>query len=108
LKALVLLEPFGAVFDKKGLQTVRSPVLLYRARRTDLAPEGNILALAEALPQAPRQESVEGGHFVFVGPCPVVLEASEPAVCKDAPSVDRAGIQEAVQASILHFLRMHL
>ena len=108
LKALVLLEPFGSMFDRQGLQSVRAAVLLYRGRQSDLAPEGNIFALANALPQPPLQESVQGGHFVFVGPCPTLLQATEQLVCKDAPGVDRAAIQDSVRARVLNFLRSHL
>jgi hypothetical protein len=108
LKALVLIEPFGSIFDQQGLWSVPPAVLLYRAEQSDLAAQGNIFALAKALPHPPIQESVQGGHFVFVGPCPTELEATEPLVCKDAPGVDRTAIQESVQARVLDFLRSHL
>jgi predicted dienelactone hydrolase len=108
LRALVLLEPFGAVFDQQGLRAVPPAVLLYRAEQSDLAAEGNIFALAKALPQPPSKESVQGGHFVFIGPCPAELEATQPLVCKDAVGVDRTTIQESVQARVLGFLRSKL
>ena len=62
VKALVLLEPFGAPFDREAPASLTMPVLLYRAEHSDLRPEGNIFALAAALPRPPRQESVPGGH----------------------------------------------
>src|SRR5207244_1315450 len=96
LKALVLLEPFGAVFDRDGLRPVDMPVLLYRADHSDLAAEGNIFALAAALPRQPQQRSTPGGHFVFVDPCPAVVEAEAPAVCRDAAGVDRAAVHRRI------------
>lgn len=108
LKALVLLEPFGAVFDRKGLQAVHAPVLIYRALQSDLAAEGNITSLAKALPKPARLETVPGGHFVFIGPCPTELEATAPLVCKDAPGVDRVAIEKRVEATVMDFLKSHL
>ena len=66
LKAIVLMEPFLALFDKDGLKSVEMPALLYRAQQSDLAAEGTIFALAAGLPRAPQQETTTGGHCVRV------------------------------------------
>jgi predicted dienelactone hydrolase len=108
LKAIVLLEPFGALFDPDGLKPVDMPVLLYRAEHSDLAAEGNILALASALPRPPLQETTPGGHFIFIDPCPPLLEAEVPAVCKDAPGLDRAAAHQRIEVEIASFLRQNL
>jgi predicted dienelactone hydrolase len=108
MKALVLMEPLGALFDRNGLTSVDMPTLLYRAEVSDLKAEGNILALAAALPHPPRQETVPGGHFIFVDPCPPALEAESPAACKDAPAVDRAAVHRRVEVEIGDFLRRNL
>jgi len=108
MKALVLMEPFGALFDRNGLTSVDMPTLLYRAEGSDLKAEGNILALATALPHPPRQETVPGGHFIFVDPCPPAPEADAPAVCRDAPDVDRAAVHRRIEAEIGDFLRRNL
>jgi predicted dienelactone hydrolase len=108
VKALVLMDPFGALFDRDGLTSVRMPTLLYRAESSDLKAGGNIFALAAALPHPPRQESVPGGHFIFFGPCPPALEADAPAACKDAPGVDRAAVHRRIEAEIGDFLRRNL
>jgi predicted dienelactone hydrolase len=108
VKALVLMEPWGALFDRNGLTSVDMPTLLYRAEGSDLKAEGNILALAAALPHPPRQETVPGGHFIFVDPCPPALEADAPALCKDAPAVDRAAVHRRIEAEIADFLRRNL
>ena len=108
LKAIVLMEPFGALFDRDGLKAVDMPVLLYRAERSDLKADGNILALAASLPRQPRQESTAGGHFIFVDPCPPGVKADAPAVCTDAPDVDRAGVHQRIRSEIADFLLQHL
>jgi predicted dienelactone hydrolase len=108
MKALVLMEPLGALFDRNGLTSVDMPTLLYRAEGSDLKAEGNILALAAALPHPPRQETVPGGHFIFFGLCPPALGAELPAVCKDAPTVDRAAVHRRIEVEIGDFLRRNL
>lgn len=108
VKALVLMEPWGALFDRDGLKSVDMPALLYRAERSELKAEGNIVALAAALPHPPRQEVVPGGHFVFFGPCSPTLAAAAPAACKDAPDVDRVSVHRRIEAEIAAFLRQSL
>ena len=108
MKALVLMEPWGALFDRNGLTSADMPTLLYRAESSDLKAEGNILALAAALPHPPRQETVPGGHFIFVDPCPPALEAEAPVSCKDAPGVDRAAVHRRIEVEIGDFLRRNL
>jgi len=108
MKALVLMEPWGSLFDRSGLTSVGMPTLLYRAEGSDLKAEGNVHALAAALPHPPRQEMVPGGHFIFFGPCPPTLQADAPEVCKDAPAVDRAAVHRRIEAEIGDFLRRNL
>ncbi len=107
-KALVLMEPWGALFDRNGLASVDMPTLLYRADGSDLKAEGNILALATALPHPPRQETAPGGHFVFFGPCPPGRKADALDVCEDAPDVDRAAVHRRIEPEIADFLRRSL
>jgi predicted dienelactone hydrolase len=108
LKALVLMDPLAALFDRDGLISVDMPTLLYRAERSDLRAEGNALALAAGLPRPPRQETTPGGHFVFIDPCFPLLEAEAPEACIDAPGVDRVAIHRQIEAEISDFLRHNL
>jgi predicted dienelactone hydrolase len=108
VKALVLMEPWGALFDRNGLTSVDRPTLLYRAEGSDLKAEGNIFALAAALPHPPRQETVPGGHFIFVDPCSAELETQVPAICRDAAGVDRVAVHQRIEAEIATFLRKNL
>jgi predicted dienelactone hydrolase len=108
LRALVLLEPFGAPFGGPDLASLDMPVLIYRALESDLRAEGNALALAQALARSPQQRAVPGGHFVFVDPCPAALASEAPQVCRDPPGVDRAAIQSPLRQEIASFLRSNL
>jgi len=108
VKALVLMDPLGALFDRDALTAVRMPVLLYRAEHSELAAEGNIFALAAALPRPPRQETVPGGHFIFFDPCPPAVAEILPAACKDAAGVDRVAIHRRIEAEMADFLRNNL
>jgi hypothetical protein len=108
VKALVLMEPFGAPFDRDALTAVRMSALLYCAEHSELGAEGNIFALAAALPRAPRQETAPGGHFIFFDPCPPAVMEEAPAACKDAAGVDRAAINRRIDAEVADFLRNNL
>jgi len=104
LKALVLLEPYGAPFGTDDLMTLNMPILIYRALQSDLRADGNALSLARNLPVPPRQASVPGGHGVFIAPCPPKLDA----LCSDPPDVDRVAIHDRVGDEVVNFFRSNL
>jgi predicted dienelactone hydrolase len=111
LRALVLLEPYGAPFGKNDLLALDMPVLIYRALQSDLKADGNILSLAQNLPKAPRLIAVPGVHGVFIAPCPAAfssLSVETATLCKDAPDVDRIAIHDRVGDEISQFLRANL
>ena len=108
LKALVLLEPYGAPFARNGLGSLDPPILIYAASQSDLRPEGNALALAKALPRPPQQVAVPGSHFVFVDPCSPILAARAPEACSDPPGTDRAAIHRRFRQEIADFLRANM
>jgi predicted dienelactone hydrolase len=108
LKALVLLEPYGAPFERKGLGSLDQPTLIYSASHSDLRPEGNALALAKTLPRSPQQIAVPGSHFVFVDPCSPIMAARAPEVCSDPPGTDRAAIHQRFRREIADFLRANM
>ena len=108
VKALVLLEPYGAVLERKSLGSLDLPILIYAASQSDLRPEGNALALAKALPRLPQQVTVPGSHFVFVDPCSPIMAAQAPDVCRDPPGTDRAAIHQRFRREIADFLRANM
>lgn len=108
LKAIVLLEPFGALFDRAGLQAVQAPALLYRAETSELGSDGNVFALADSLPQRPLMKETAGGHFMFLDPCPAAIAGAAPEVCKDPPGADRAAFHKRLEAEVADFLERTL
>jgi predicted dienelactone hydrolase len=104
LKALVLLEPFGAPFGKDDLLTLNMPILIYRALQSDLRADGNALSLVRKLPESPRQATVPGDHGVFLAPCPPTLDV----LCRDPPGVDRAAVHARVGDEVVDFFRSNL
>jgi len=108
LKAIVLLEPYGAPFERRSLGSLDVPALIYAASQSDLRPEGNALALARALPRPPQRVVVPGSHFVFVDPCSPALTARAPEACSDPPGTDRAAIHQRFRQEISNFLRTKL
>ena len=108
LKALVLLEPYGAPIEPKSLGSLDLPVLIYTASQSDLGAEGNIVAVAKALPRPPQQAAIPGSHFVFIDPCSPSLAARAPEICSDPPGTDRAAIHQRFKREISDFLRANL
>ncbi|SMF20767.1 Predicted dienelactone hydrolase [Tistlia consotensis] len=104
--AFVLLAPLSVVFPRDGLKRVEAPLRLYVGDADQqLSPERNALALARDLPVPPALEVLPGaGHFVFLAPCSARLAASLPALCRDAPGVDRAALHRQMNAEIARFL----
>jgi predicted dienelactone hydrolase len=109
LKAIVLMDPLAFVFDAKALSAVRVPTLLIRPASDDfLRAPANAAAVAARLPQPPQQITVPGSHFVFLDPCPAEMAARVPALCQDAPGVDRAAIHRQIEGEISDFLHRSL
>jgi predicted dienelactone hydrolase len=109
LKAIVLMDPLAIPFDAEALAAVRMPVLLIRPASDDyLKAEANAASVAASLPQPPLQVTVPGSHFVFIDPCPPEMAARLPALCQDAPGIDRAAIHRQIESEISDFLRRRL
>ena len=108
LKALVLLEPYGAPFAPAGLASLDRPALIYATLQTDLRPEGNALAMAKAMARPPHLETIPGNHFVFIDPCSPMLAAGAAEICSDPPGVDRAAVHQRFKQEISDFLRANL
>jgi len=104
LRGLVLLDPFGVLFDRDDLTEVNMPVLLFRPKQSRQGEE-NTRSLAVGLPQPPQLQYVPGGHFIFADICPPALKAEAPEACEDAPGVDRAAIHRDIEAQIVAFFR---
>jgi predicted dienelactone hydrolase len=104
IKSLVLLAPFGVMFDKAGLANVKVPVLMFQPERDDILPNAfHGEMIRDALPRKSDFRTVPGGHFIFVQPCSADLAAAAPRVCIDQPGIDRAKIQQRTNGQIADF-----
>ncbi|MBB4303689.1 putative dienelactone hydrolase [Rhodobium orientis] len=106
VKALALLDPFGVLYDEKGLSGVTATTLLIRPQDSSLGI-ANTEVLAAGLPSAHR-ETVPGGHFVFTDDCPDALKAEAEALCTDAPGINRTAIRAGIAGTIVDFFRKTL
>ncbi|MDH4873641.1 hypothetical protein E8E91_22730 [Pseudomonas sp. BN515] len=103
--SVMLMAPLGLMFDRKGLEPVKVPVLIYSGDDDRILQlEQNAGALVRRLPSPPDFRLLPGaGHFVFMAPCPQALGAVAPHVCQDAEGVDRAAIHEELNDEAVRF-----
>lgn len=108
IKALVLLDPFAALFTRSGLASVSQPTLLFRPIQSQLAAEANAASLMKELPRSPALASIPGGHFVFTDVCTPALLAAASEICTDPEGTDRAAIHRLIERQIEVFLEQNL
>lgn len=108
LKALALLEPFGAPFDRNDLASLNMPIMIVNALQSDLKASHNVYGLAAALPKKPKILSIPGSHFVFIDPCPSQIAPTNPVVCNDPPNVDRGAVNKQMRPEVVEFLHSTL
>ncbi|MCW2309894.1 alpha/beta hydrolase family protein [Rhodobium gokarnense] len=106
VKALALLDPFGVLFDEKGLSGVAAATLLIRPQDSSLGI-ANTEVLAAGIDAAHR-ETIPGGHFVFTDDCPDALKADAEGLCTDPPGIDRAAIRTGMAKTVAEFFRKTL
>jgi hypothetical protein len=104
LKAIVLLDPFGALFSCDHLTSVTMPVLQFRPDHSQLPGEENSAGLAASLPRHSQLQIVPGTHFIFVDVCSPRMQTAASEACQDPPGVDRAAIHAIVERQIVWFL----
>jgi predicted dienelactone hydrolase len=111
VRAAFLIAPaLGEAFTAEGLAPVDIPVEIVVGAADALAtPETNALWLARHVARA-EATVLEGliGHYVFVSECTEMGCQALPAICQDAPSVDRRAVHERVSAMALRFFDRHL
>lgn len=109
LKAAVLMAPAAILFDKAALSGVRIPVRIYAAR-DDMHVQNrwNASTVAAWLSTPVAVNLVPGGHYVFLTPCTRELLAEAPALCVDAPGVERAAIHRRIAEELVTFFNATL
>lgn len=107
VRAIVAFDPTaGPGYSKESLADVTVPVLIVGAARNDFLPfDQHAKRYADNLPSATLITLDSGeGHFVFLDPCTLELEANGVPLCKDRPGVDRAAVQDRLADDVVAFL----
>src|SRR5208282_4920497 len=98
------------LFDRDGLKAVTIPIHIDEP--TDdraMKAAHNAERIRDLLPRPPEYVRLkDAGHDVFVAPCPEPLRAGIPAICIDAPGIDRVAVHRQVNAEMADFFRRAL
>ena len=104
VRAIVAFDPAaGPGYGKESLAGVTVPVLVVGAAQNDFLPFAqHAKRYADNLPNATLITLDSGeGHFVFLDPCTLDLEANGVPLCKDRPGVDRAAVQDRLADEVV-------
>jgi predicted dienelactone hydrolase len=103
-RAAVAMAPFSIMFDAKGVADVTIPLRIYKASNDQvLRNHWNTDHLLSLLPAGVERGELAGGHYVFLAPCGDGLKAAMPAICNDAPGIDRTAQHARLNAEIVDF-----
>jgi predicted dienelactone hydrolase len=111
IKALVLADPgFTFLLGETELKAVTLPVQLWSS---ELGGAGgtaqNVAQVMRWLPAKPDFHLVaHADHWAFTAPCTDEQSKSQPRLCNDAPSFDRATFHRDFNAAVLAFFRRQL
>jgi len=110
VRAGFAMAPFSILFDADSFRAMQRPVFLYLAQKDQvLAPADNGLRIRGLLPNLAGFAEVPGaGHYVFLPPCSAEFAKQVPAICTDAPGVDRAGAHRDINAAAVKFFDAQL
>ena len=109
LKAMVsggapLNPEIGVFFDAQSLKDITVPLRIYEADDDRILRNAwNADHVLAGLPHPAETGVVHGGHYVFLAPCSDALRALAPAICIDAPDVDRAAEHARLNREIVEF-----
>lgn len=100
LKAVFAIAPaVGEAFGPGGFSEVQVPVEMIAGAADTTAPVAtNIARIAGFLPAASVTLLPGAGHYTFLDVCVPDFARAVPAICADAPGVDRAAIHDAAIA----------
>lgn len=104
VRAAVAMAPLGVLFDANGLKDVTVPLRIYEADDDRvLRNRWNTDHVLAELPRPAEAGVLHGGHYVFLAPCSEALRALAPAICVDAPDVDRSAEHARLNREIVDF-----
>jgi predicted dienelactone hydrolase len=110
IKAAVLADPLGLLFNADSLQGIKVPIQLWASERGgDGVTPHMVAAVDSGLPIKHDYHVVpNSGHFAFLAPCPPGLTRDRPELCTDAPGFDRSAFHQQLDAQVLAFFRAQL
>ena len=110
IKAAVIADPLGMLFDARGLKNVTIPIELWASTYggDGVTPE-SVAAVRSNLPVAPEWHVADKtGHFGFLAPCSQAQLDAKVEICRDAPGFDRTAFHKAFNAEVAAFFDRHL
>lgn len=109
IRALVLMDPVGALFGDGALSRVAAPVRLYAAEKGDEGGALEVGRVRSLLPGSPEVQVVPGaGHYAYFTPVPPSAAARVGVTAQDPPGFDRAAFHERLNDEVLDFFRRTL
>ncbi|MBK3737008.1 hypothetical protein GAY29_28835 [Azospirillum brasilense] len=109
IRALLLMDPIGALFADGALSRVTVPVRLYEAEKGDESGALQVARVRGLLPRPPEYDLVPGaGHYAFLTPVPASAAARFGATVQDPPGFDRAGFHARLNDEVLDYFRRTL
>ncbi len=110
IKAAVIADPLSVFFTADSFGDVRIPVQLWASEfGGDGVQPHSVDIVDKNLPTKHEYHVVaNAGHFAFLAPCPPVLVAQLPYICKDAGDFDRAAFHRQFNADALAFFQARL
>ncbi|CAB5692127.1 Predicted dienelactone hydrolase [Aeromonas hydrophila] len=106
IKAWVFIAPVSMAFSPGSLRRVIAPTLIFTGDKDEeLSWEENARELATTLAAEKEFQVIHNaGHFVFLSPCSAELNEMAPAICNDAPGINRENIHAVINSKISEFL----
>jgi len=111
ISAAFVIAPIGsALFSPEALRQVPVPVYLYHSAADSQLPqaEHGQYVRKHLSTLKGHTELEKADHFVFIAPCSDRLAASAPAICNDAPGVDRQAIHQQLNQDAVAFFQARL
>jgi predicted dienelactone hydrolase len=105
VRAVYAIAPAAGPFvTLDSLETIAVPVrIAYGSNDTVAPPPANAQRYAGAIPGSTVLEVPGAGHYTFLDVCTPLGVRAVPALCADAPGVDRSAIHARVAADAIEF-----
>ncbi len=106
--AFVIAPALMPALSEDSLRGIDVPVQIVTGAADTLVPPSLVQARAQRIAGATVQALADVGHYTFLAPCTAQGVEHLPALCADAPGVDRPAVHRQVAAQALAFFRQQL